>query len=188
MSEPSARYGRPYPRQAARIQRLFTTTHTVLYRLSGGRTGGTLFGLPMLLLTTWGRRTAQLRTAPLLYLPVDGAMVVVGSNGGAAQHPTWWFNLRDRPEGLVQVRNIRGRIHSRSVSEIEHRQIWPMLVEIYPTYERYQERTNRPIPLLMLQPIDTLLAEVIRTHPKHRELEKLPEEHFHHEDTKSTKA
>lgn len=92
MAATISRYGRPYPPHAARMQRFVTTLHTLAYRFSGGRIGGTLIGLPMLLLTTWGRRTGKLRTAPLLYLPVDGMMVIVGSNGGAAQHPTWWFS------------------------------------------------------------------------------------------------
>lgn len=170
MTAPSATYGRPYPNYVARIQRSITTVHTLFYRLSAGRIGGTLIGLPMLLLTTWGRRTGKLRTAPLLYLPVDGMMVIVGSNGGALQHPTWWFNLRAKPEALVQVDGTRGRVRSREASEEEHRHIWPMLVEIYPQYQNYQQRTDRPIPLLLLEPIDEPLTHVVSNHPMQRRL------------------
>ena len=105
-----ATYGRPYPRHVARRQALLTTLHTFVYRLSGGRLGTTLLGMPMLLLTTWGRHTGRLRTAPLLHLPVDGVFVLVASNGGARQHPTWWFNLRARPEVLVQVGPARAGV------------------------------------------------------------------------------
>jgi F420H(2)-dependent quinone reductase len=103
MTDDIGTYGRPYPRPVARRQSLLTTLHTVVYQLSGGRIGATLLGMPMLLLTTWGRRTGKLRTTPLLYLPVDDVFVLVASNGGARRHPTWWFNLQANPEALVQI-------------------------------------------------------------------------------------
>jgi deazaflavin-dependent oxidoreductase (nitroreductase family) len=152
-----ASYGRPYPRHVARRQALLTTLHTLVYRLSGGRLGTTLLGMPMLLLTTWGRHTGRLRTAPLLYLPVDGVFVLVASNGGARQHPTWWFNLRARPEVLVQVGPVRGRAQARAATGDERRRYWPLLLQVYPPYSRYQARTDREIPLVILQPIDAQL-------------------------------
>jgi deazaflavin-dependent oxidoreductase (nitroreductase family) len=114
-------YGRPYPRRVAHRQRLLTTLHTLVYQLRGGRIGATLLGMPMLLLTTWGRRTGQLRTAPLLYLPVDDVFVLVASNGGARRHPTWWFNVRANPEALVQIGPVRGRVHAVPATPAERR-------------------------------------------------------------------
>jgi deazaflavin-dependent oxidoreductase (nitroreductase family) len=154
-------FGRPYPRDAARWQGFVTTLHTMVYRLSGGRLGTTLLGMPMLLLTTWGRRTGALRTAPLLYLPVDGALVLVASNGGARRSPTWWYNLQARPEALVQIGPVRGPARASPASPAERRRLWPLLLQVYPPYARYQARTDRQIPLVLLHPIDRELLRAI---------------------------
>ncbi len=152
-----ATYGRPYPRHVARLQGLVTKLHILVYRLSRGRFGATLLGMPMLLLTTWGRRTGRLRTAPLLYLPVDNLLILVASNGGARQHPTWWFNLQAKPHALVQIGPARGRVRARAATPEEHSRFWPLLLQLYPPYARYQERTDRLIPLVVLHPIDAQL-------------------------------
>lgn len=167
MVEHDASYGRPYPRSVARRQRWLTTVHTWVYQLSGGRLGATLLGMPMLLLTTWGRRTGQLRTAPLLYLPVPEGFVLVASNGGARQHPTWWFNLQTNPNALVQVGATRGHVTARSATSDERHRFWPLLLHIYPTYADYQARTDREIPLVVLEPQDTYLADQVPTRYKH---------------------
>ena len=156
-------YGRPYGAQVARVQRWITTLHTHAYQLTGGRLGATLAGMPMLLLTTWGQRTGKLRTAPLLYLPAPEGFVLVASNGGARRSPTWWYNLRAHPEALVQVGPVRGRAIARATTPAERTRFWPMLLEIYPQYADYQERTDREIPLVVLEPVDAgLRAHVPR--------------------------
>lgn len=152
-------YGRPYPRSAARRQSVLTTLHTLAYRLSGGRVGVTLFGMPMLLLTTRGRRTGKFRTAPLLFLPVDDVFVLVASNGGAQRSPTWWYNLQAYPEALVQVGPTRGRVRATGAAPAQRRRLWPLLLQVYPPYDRYQARTDREIPLVLLRPLDTELYE-----------------------------
>ncbi len=161
MRTSSGTYGRPYPRRAARWQSVLTTTHTLAYRLSGGRLGTTLLGMPMLLLTTVGRRTGRLRTAPLLYLPVDGVFVLVASNGGARVSPTWWFNLQANPEALVQIGPARGLARATTATPDERRRYWPLLLQLYPPYARYQARTDREIPLVLLHPRDAALAEAV---------------------------
>jgi F420H(2)-dependent quinone reductase len=160
MNQP-ATYGRPYPREVARRQQWLTTLHTLVYQLSGGRLGATLLGMPMLLLTTRGRRTGRLRTAPLLYLPVDDSFVLVASNGGAQRNPTWWWNLQAYPEALVQIGPLRGRVLARQADPGERERLWPALLQVYPPYARYQARTDRPIPLLLLRPIDTDLYHAV---------------------------
>jgi F420H(2)-dependent quinone reductase len=157
MRKSAGTFGRPYPCSAARRQRVLTTLHTLAYQLSGGRIGATLLGMPMLLLTTWGCRTGRLRTAPLLYLPVDDVFVLVASNGGARHHPTWWFNLQANPEALIQIGPIRGRVHAIPATPAEWQRFWPLLLRVYPPYTRYQDRTDRKIPLVVLHPIDTEL-------------------------------
>jgi F420H(2)-dependent quinone reductase len=160
MTQP-ATFGRPYPRHVAWRQGLLTKTHTLVYRLTGGRLGATLRGMPMLLLTTWGRRSGKLRTTPLLYLPVDDVFVLVASNGGAVQHPTWWFNLEAHPEALVQIGPARGRVRAVPASPAERHRFWPLLLHIYPPYAQYQARTDREIPLIVLHPIDTALYSAV---------------------------
>jgi deazaflavin-dependent oxidoreductase (nitroreductase family) len=125
MTGQPATFGRPYPRQVAWRQGLLTKVHTLVYRLSVGLLGASLLGMPMLLLTTWGRRSGKLRTTPLLYLPVDGVFVLVASNGGALHHPTWWFNLQAHPEALVQIGPVRGRVRALPASLAERRRFWP---------------------------------------------------------------
>jgi len=154
-------YGRPYPPQAARSQRLVTDLHLLAYRLSGGRIGGTLVGMPMLLLSTWGRKSGKLRTAPLLYLPVDGALVLVASNGGAARSPTWFYNLAANPRALAQVGPVRGEVHATVATASERARLWPLLLQVYPTYDSYQARTDREIPVVLLHPRDSALLRHI---------------------------
>jgi deazaflavin-dependent oxidoreductase (nitroreductase family) len=166
MIDQPATFGRPYLRHVAWRQGLLTKTHTVVYRLSGGRIGATLLGMPMLLLTTWGRRTGKLRMTPLLYLPVDDVFVLVASNGGAKQHPTWWFNLQAYPEALVQIGPVRGRVHAVPATDAEHQRFWPLSLQVYPPYAQYQGRTDRQIPLLVLHPIETELFRHVPTHYK----------------------
>jgi F420H(2)-dependent quinone reductase len=169
-------YGRPYPRRLARRQRLLTTLHTLAYQLSSGRVGATLLGMPMLLLTTWGRRTGRLRTTPLLYLPVDDVFVLVASNGGARRHPTWWFNLQANPQALIQIGPVRGRVNAVPATRAERQRFWPLLLCVYPPYTRYQARTDREIPLLVLHPIDMELYRFVP--PRYQQVQ--VQEHIEH--------
>jgi F420H(2)-dependent quinone reductase len=117
------------------------------------------------LLTTWGRRTGKLRTTPLLYLQVDDVFVLVTSNGGAKQHPTWWFNLQAHSEALVQIGPVRGRVHAVPATAAQHQRFWPLLLQVYPPYAQYQTRTDRQIPLTLLHPIDTELYHAVPALP-----------------------
>lgn len=149
LNQPQAR---PYPPRVAFFQRLVTTFHTLVFRLSDGRIGGTVLGCPVLLLTTIGRRTGLPRTAPLLYLPDGQNVVIVASNGGAAKHPTWWLNLASRPRALVEIGASRTLMRAEEAGPAERARLWPLVVAIYPGYEQYQARTSRPIPVIVLAP------------------------------------
>ncbi len=133
MTNEPATFGRPFPRHVAWRQGLLTKFHTLVYCLSGGRLGVTLLGMPMLLLTTWGRRTSKLRTTPLLYLPVDDVFVLVASNGGALHHPIWWFNLQAHPDALVQIGPTRGRVQAVAASPDERRRFWRIISILWGT-------------------------------------------------------
>lgn len=150
MTDIRGTYGRPYTERARRAQRVATDLHVATYQLSNGRLTSTLFGLPMLLLSTWGRKTGQLRIAPLLYLAFDETIVLVGSNGGAPRSPTWYLNLLDNPHVLVQIGAQRSEAIAEPVPAAERERYWPRLLEVYPPYATYQQRTDREIPLVRL--------------------------------------
>ena len=131
--------------------RLFSWIHRVVYRVSGGRIGCQILGAPVLLLTTEGRKSGKLRTAPLLYLEEGANWVVVGSNAGDDRHPTWWLNLKAHPLAAVQIRNTVKRVRAREASEDERGLLWPRFVEMYSDYNTYRQRTTRKLPIVILE-------------------------------------
>ncbi len=130
---------------------LITRVHRWVYRSSGGRLGARLGGHPMLLLTTVGRRSAQQRTVPLLYVPDGGRWLVVASNAGDDRAPAWWLNLEAKPEARVQVGTATHRVRARRADPEERARLWPRVLEAYPDYAVYERRTRRPIPLVVLE-------------------------------------
>ena len=134
------------------VMKTVSRTHNALYRTSGGRIGGRLQGMPVLLLTTTGRRSGKSRTTPLLYLRDGAAFLVVGSNGGSSYVPAWWLNLRRSPEAEIEVGREHIRITARSASPNEHARLWPEFTSCYAGYARYQARTARTIPVVILEP------------------------------------
>lgn len=109
--------------------------------------------MPVLLLTTTGRRTGRLHSASLTYLPYGTSFVVVGSNGGAAKHPDWVFNLRANPRAVVQVRDLNIGVRAREATGAERSQLWDRVVRVYSGYAVYQSRTKRAIPVMVLEPV-----------------------------------
>ncbi len=135
------------------LMRTGSALNTWIYQVSGGRWLGRFpSGAPVCLLTTRGRKSGQRRTVPLLYLADGDDLVVVASQGGAPQHPGWYFNLVADPTAEVQVGHRRFPVAARTVSAEEKAVLWPRLVAIYPPYEAYQQRTTRSIPVMRLSP------------------------------------
>ncbi len=127
--------------------------HKGLYRLSRGRVLGHVANMPVLLLTTTGRRTGRRTTTPLTYLELaDGDLVVVGSNGGEDAPPSWSLNLLATPEATITVGTRAEPVTARAATAAEHERLWPVITEINPGYARYARRTSRPIRLLVLHP------------------------------------
>jgi F420H(2)-dependent quinone reductase len=126
--------------------------HRAVYRATGGRVGGRIWGLSILLLTTTGRRTGRLRTTPLCFLPDGADMVVVASNGGMAWFPAWWLNLLQEPLVTVQVGRRRIEAVARPASPEERARLWAEITAIAPGYLEYEKRAPREIPLAILQP------------------------------------
>jgi len=109
--------------------------------------------VPTLLLTTTGRRSGKPRTLPLIYTEVDGGYAVIASKGGAPDHPAWYRNLEAHPEVEVQVADRRFRARARDARGEERARIWKRMAEIYPGYDQYQARTDREIPVVVLEPV-----------------------------------
>jgi deazaflavin-dependent oxidoreductase (nitroreductase family) len=146
--------GRRPSKLSTLLQNGLTTIHTFVYTSTKGAIGGWILNCPVLLLTTKGRKTNKQRTVPLLYLADGDNLVLVASNGGAAKHPTWWLNLQATPEAQVQVRGIKQRVRAERGSPEEKQRLWPLLTAMYPGYKRYQEITDRDIPVVILRPIN----------------------------------
>lgn len=129
--------------------------HVAIYRLTGGRIGQRFPGLrQMLLLDHVGAKSGTRRTTPLLYAEDPPNVVIVASKGGYPKHPAWYHNLRANPETEVQIGPERRRVHARVATEAERERLWPIAVAVYPTYQDYQRRTDRLIPLVILEPRD----------------------------------
>jgi len=129
--------------------------HTAVYRVSGGRLGHTLPGVPgkMLLLDHVGAKSGAKRTSPLLYIEDGEDVVVVASKGGYPKHPAWFHNLRANPDTTVQIGPERRRVHARVATAEERERLWPMAVATYAGYRDYQARSRgRQIPLVILEP------------------------------------
>lgn len=135
--------------------------HLQRYEQSGGSDGhfwdasanGGSSKTPTLLLTTIGRKSGREITLPLIYGAAGGACVIVASKGGAAEHPAWYLNLLAEPEVGVQVADHKFRARARTASGAERQQLWDQLVQIYPPYTEYQQRTDREIPVVVLDPV-----------------------------------
>jgi deazaflavin-dependent oxidoreductase (nitroreductase family) len=129
---------------------LFGSEHVAAYRESGGERGYHWRGTTILLLTTQGRSSGQLRTTPLIHRTDGDRWVVVASKGGAPAHPSWFENLQADPDATIQV--LAEEIPVRaSVAEGEERgRLWNLMVEVWPAYDDYQARTDREIPVVIL--------------------------------------
>lgn len=128
--------------------------HRVVYRAGGGRIGGRVWGLSILLLTTTGRKTGKSRTTPLCFLPDGSNLVVVASNGGQARFPAWWLNLLEKPQATVEVGRSRRAVVARPASPEERGRLWAAITTIAPGYLGYERRAGREIPLAILQPAE----------------------------------
>ena|SRR5260370_23725421 len=137
------------------MRRLFllvvSRIHVALFRLSRGRIGARIGkGLPVLLLTTTGRKSGKRRTTPLLYVEDGERYVVVASVGGAPKHPAWYLNLQADPTATVEVSRRRLTTQAETAGPEERARLWRALTAMYPTYDAYQAKTTREIPVVVL--------------------------------------
>jgi deazaflavin-dependent oxidoreductase (nitroreductase family) len=135
--------------QAAKVM---GAAHIALYRRTGGRIGGRFRGAPCLLLTVTGRKSGQPRTAPLMYGRDGDDYVIVASKGGMPKPPVWWLNLKNNPTAEIEVGSERHRVTAEEIEGEERERLWKLMTGIYPSYDSYQKKTSRVIPVVKLHP------------------------------------
>ena len=127
--------------------------HTHVYRLTDGVVGHRFPGAPpMLLLDHVGAKSATKRTTPLVYVDDAPDVVLVASKGGHPRNPAWYHNLLANPDTTVQIGAKRRAVHARVATPTERERLWPKAVATYSGYRGYQDRTEREIPLVILEP------------------------------------
>jgi deazaflavin-dependent oxidoreductase (nitroreductase family) len=140
---------------AARLAwKLGSGAHAGVYRATGGKLFGRMGKSPILLLNTVGRKSGKKRTSPLLYAMDGEDFVVIASKGGASAHPAWYLNLMANPEATVEIEDREVRVRAEEADSEEKSRLWQKMVEKYPAYDAYQEKTEREIPLLVLRPVE----------------------------------
>jgi F420H(2)-dependent quinone reductase len=132
--------------------RILGGMHKGVYRLTGGKVGGKLGKVPVLLLTTTGRKSGQPRTQPLLHTRAGDGYAVIASKGGAAQHPLWYLNLKANPQAEVTIGRETRHVRARDAQGEERERLWRALADLYPGYDKYAQKTTRHIPVVVLEP------------------------------------
>ena len=125
--------------------------HRVLYEATNGLVGRRLVGNDMLLLTTRGRRTGDPHTVPLLYLRDGDLLLLIASYGGRDRHPEWYLTLLAEPSVTARLGDRNVALTARTATPSEREIWWPKVVAAYGDYAAYQERTEREIPIVVLQ-------------------------------------
>jgi F420H(2)-dependent quinone reductase len=124
-----------------------------LYESSGGTDGTAMRGMPVVILTTKGAKSGKLRKAALMRVEHDGSYAVVASLGGAAKNPVWYYNVVAHPRVELQDGPAKRDMVAREVTGDEKAVWWKRSVAAYPDYADYQAKTDRKIPLFVLEPV-----------------------------------
>ncbi|MEU9318754.1 nitroreductase family deazaflavin-dependent oxidoreductase [Streptomyces sp. NPDC048295] len=135
----------PSPQQWVRDQ-------VELFESSGGTEGTTMRGMPVIILTTRGAKSGKIRKTPLMRVEHDGTYAVVASQGGAPKHPVWYHNIVADPRVELQDGPDRRDMNAREATGEEKALWWQRAVEAFPDYADYQRKTDRQIPLFVLEP------------------------------------
>ena len=135
------------------VLRITSPLHARLYRAFGGRGLDRLAAdrMPVLLLTTVGRRSQQRRTVPVGFARDRDDLIVMGSNGGQPQPPGWVFNLQAQPQAEVEIGRQHLRVQAEWPTGDERERLWALVVRDYPVFNGYQRKTARPIPVIRLR-------------------------------------
>ena len=132
---------------------LYGKEHVRRYQETDGAEGHDWNDTTVLLLTTKGRKSGEPYTTPLIYQPHGDTYVIVASKGGDPDHPDWYKNLRTHPEVEVQVKADKFRAATRTATGEERRELWRLMTATWPDYDEYTKKTDREIPVVVLEPI-----------------------------------
>jgi F420H(2)-dependent quinone reductase len=135
------------------LRRTAGAVHSRVYRATGGRLGGRVRGMPVLLLTVAGRRTGKLHTSPVVYLDSGGRYVVSGTAGGSPTEPQWFRNLRHADRASVQVGSRQVKVTVAIAAPAERDILWEQLVARAPSFAAYRRKTEREMPMAVLTPV-----------------------------------
>jgi deazaflavin-dependent oxidoreductase (nitroreductase family) len=130
----------------------FVAEQVALYEATGGAEGGMLQGRPVVILSTLGRQSGNVRKTPLMRVEHNGAYAVIASMGGAPKHPVWYLNLVASPAVTLQDGPIVYEMVAREVRGDAKARWWARAVEAFPPYAEYQSKTDRRIPVVILEP------------------------------------
>jgi deazaflavin-dependent oxidoreductase (nitroreductase family) len=136
----------------ARALKAMFKTHTAIYEVSDGRIGAWA-GLPTLLLSVTGRKSGETRSTPLVYFQDGDSYVVVGSDGAAKHDPQWWKNLQVDPMGAVRVGRKKCHVKATLAAGSERERLWEIGKNVNPMWARYQIKTERELPVVVLTPV-----------------------------------
>jgi deazaflavin-dependent oxidoreductase (nitroreductase family) len=137
---------------AKALFRFFMSVQVGLFRFTKGRAMSSLRGMPLLLLTTVGRKTGKLRTAPLMYIRDGNNFVVTASNFGRDEDPAWYRNLKASPQVQIEVQGKRLDMSASVATPSEQERLWAQLVSSAPFFDDYKKGTTRHIPMVLLRP------------------------------------
>lgn len=139
--------GSPPPRW---FLKLMTKINVFVYKNSGGRWMNKLAGMPILLVEMIGAKSGREITIPLMYVPYGDGFVLVASQGGAPKNPVWYNNLISNPDVKITYDGKTTPMTAKLASEEEKAEVWPICCEYYPPYQEYQDRTDRNIPVFIV--------------------------------------
>jgi deazaflavin-dependent oxidoreductase (nitroreductase family) len=135
------------------LYRVGTGVHRAVFNASKGRIFGKAFGMPIVELVTTGRRSGKERSTMLAVPITDGnRLALVASFGGDDRHPAWYLNLQANPEVRATTAGSTRTMIARIATQEERDELWPRITSVFEGYARYQERTERPIPVVILEP------------------------------------
>ncbi|MDP7701151.1 nitroreductase/quinone reductase family protein [Mycobacterium sp. TY815] len=142
--------GRLLSRPAMRpVTRAFSDLHAALYRWTGGKAQTSKY--PTMLLTVTGRRSGKQHTVPLIYVRDGDRYVIAAAYAGSDADPAWWLNLKNNPRAVAQVHDEKFDVAAELAPTERREELWRRLVEMYPYFTEYQQRTNRQIPVVLLR-------------------------------------
>ena len=128
------------------------TIQAFVFRFSGGRLMNKLRGMDVCVVKMKGAKSRKFRYIPLMLVPYEKGVILVASMGGADDHPSWYWNLKENPEILVYLNKKKLNLLAEQVDDKTKQELWPLICSFYPPYDSYQKKTERNIPVFNCQP------------------------------------